>query len=47
MPISTSGGRTFTEMAEALELAIQALEQIDLIKFNIHALQELIKEQGD
>lgn len=31
---------------EALECAIRALEQIDLIKFNIHALQELTKEQG-
>lgn len=29
---------------EAFDLAIKALEQIDLIKFNIHALQELIKE---
>lgn len=29
---------------EALDLAIKALEQIDLIKFNIHALNKLIEE---
>ena len=28
----------------ALDLAIKALEQIDLIKFNIHALNKLIEE---
>ena len=30
--------------AEAFDLAIKALEQIDLIKFNIHALNKLIEE---
>ena len=30
--------------AEAFELAIKALKQIDLIKFNIHALNKLIEE---
>ena len=29
---------------QALNLAIKALEQIDLIKFNIHALNKLIEE---
>ncbi len=29
---------------EEITLAIKALEQIDLIEFNIHALNELIKE---
>ena len=33
--------------AEALDLAIKALEQIDLIKFNIHALNKLIEEAED
>lgn len=32
------------EEEEALDLAIKALEQIDLIKFNIHALNKLIEE---
>lgn len=30
---------------EALDLAIKALKQIDLIKFNIHALNKLIEEE--
>ena len=34
----------YTETFEALDLAIKALEQIDLIKFNIHALNKLIEE---
>lgn len=29
---------------EALDYAIKALEQMELIKFNIHALRELMKE---
>lgn len=29
MPISTMGGRTFNEMADALDLAIKALEFIE------------------
>ena len=29
---------------EALDLAIKALEQIDLIKFNIYVLNKLIEE---
>lgn len=33
-----------TGYKEALDLAIKALEKIDLIKFNIHALNELIEE---
>ena len=32
------------EDLKALDLAIKALEQIDLIKFNIHALNKLIEE---
>lgn len=32
------------EMKKALALAIKTLEQIDLIKFNIHALNKLIEE---
>lgn len=47
MPISTMSGRSFTEIADALELAIKALEKIDkidLIKFNIYAMNELLKE---
>ena len=32
------------EAEEALDLAIKALKQIDLIKFNIHALNKLIGE---
>ncbi len=35
---------TFQEVNEALDIAIKALEQIDLIKFNIHALNKLIEE---
>ena len=33
-----------TRYKEALDLAIKALKQIDLIKFNIHALNKLIEE---
>lgn len=33
------------EMKEALDLAIKALEVIDLIKFNAWALNELISKQ--
>lgn len=33
-----------TGYKEALDLAIKALETIDLIKFNIHALNELVKD---
>lgn len=32
------------DMYNAVELAIKALDQIELIKFNIHALRELMKE---
>lgn len=32
---------------EEITLAIKALEQIDLIKFNIHALNELITNKND
>ena len=33
-----------TNFHEALEIAIKALEEIDLIKFNIYALNKLIEE---
>lgn len=31
---------------EALDLAYAALMKIDLIKFNVHALNELLKEEN-
>ena len=35
---------TDKELGQALDIAIKVLEQIDLIKFNIHALNKLIEE---
>lgn len=42
--IEEDGRNVTSEHIKALDLAIKALEQIDLIKFNIHALNKLIEE---
>lgn len=44
LPLQAPSDGEMVEIQTAVKMAVKALEQINLIKFNIYALNELIKE---
>ena len=47
LPLQAPSDSELVDIQTAVRMAIKALEQLNLLRFNIHALNELIKETDE